>query len=154
VVLAGRLYSPSVRPSTVRVLSACGAVVLLAGFVSSAADARRAKRSPVCTRGLVTVEVDPRGLLPLTANAIGPSAEAALRYTQGRAKPQVVRADLATVDHERGGEAKFECGSRVWRRTVVVYITLRAFENSASLSEKVFLAGRFWNGYRVWQVVH
>jgi hypothetical protein len=135
-------------------MSACGAVVVLAGLLSPAAEAGRAGRSPVCTRGLVSVEVDPRGLLPLTANAIGPSSNAALRSTRGSAKPQVVRADLATVDSERGGEAKFECGLRVWRRTVVVYITLRAFKHSPSLSQKVLFVGRFRNGYRVWQVVH
>ena len=42
----------------------------------------------------------------------------------------------------------------MWRRTVVVYITRRAFKNSASLSESVFFVGRFKGGYRVWQVVH
>jgi hypothetical protein len=40
------------------------------------------------------------------------------------------------------------------RRTVVVYVTLRALEPSASLSEDVFYVGRFRPGYRVWQVVH
>lgn len=114
----------------------------------------RTKRSPICTRGLVTVEADPRGLRPLTANPIGRSVTAALRYVKRRDKPQVVRADLATADHQRGREAKFECGSRVWRRTVVVDITLRALAPSASLSEKVFFVGRFKHGYRVWQVVH
>jgi hypothetical protein len=42
----------------------------------------------------------------------------------------------------------------VWRRTVVVYLTLRAFEPSASLSQKVYFVGRFRAGYRVWEVVH
>lgn len=140
-------------PSALWVLVASRAFALF-GLVASAADAQHVGRSPICTRGLVTVEADPRGLLPLTANAIGPSAEAALRYTERRAKPQVVRADLATVDLERGGGAKFECGARVWRRTVVVYINLRAFTHSASLAEKVFFVGRFKSGYRVWQVVH
>jgi hypothetical protein len=105
-------------------------------------------------RGMITIRVDPRGLLPLTANPIGPATAAALRLTNGASRPQVVSADLATVDRERGGEAKYECGTRVWRRTVVVYITLRAFKNSASLAEKVFFVGRFRTGYRVWQVVH
>jgi hypothetical protein len=66
----------------------------------------------------------------------------------------VTLADLATVDRGRGREAKFACGRRVWRRTVVVYVTLRALEPSASLSEKVFFVGRFRAGYRVWEVVH
>jgi hypothetical protein len=126
---------------------------LVAGLASSAAGARTQRTSPVCRRGLTTVTVDPRGLLPLTANPIGPSANAALRYTKS-GNPQVVQADLATVDHPRGSEARFECGTRAWRRTVVVYITLRALLPSASLSEKVFFVGRFKRGYRVWQIVH
>lgn len=134
----------------VRLLFVGVAVGLL---LPSAAEARATRTSPICRHGLTTVRIDPRGLLPLAANSIGPSAAAALRYTRS-GEPQVDRADLATVDRERGGEARADCGTRVWRRTVVVYITLRAFENSASLSERVLFVGRFRNGYRVWQVVH
>jgi hypothetical protein len=114
-----------------------------------------AGRSPICTRGLTTVEVDPRGLLPLTgANPIGPATTAALRYSKATSRPQVVSALLATADRSRGGGAKFECGARVYRRTVVVYVTDRAALPSQSLSERVFFVGRFSSGYRVWQVVH
>jgi hypothetical protein len=95
-----------------------------------------------------------RHLLPLTANPIGPAAAAALRRERPADRPRVVSAALATDDRGRGAEAKFECGARVWRRTVVVYITLRAFLPSASLSERVDFVGRLKNGYRVWQVVH
>ena len=138
------------RPLAIRLLFVGVAAVLL---VSSTAAARTTKTPPLCRNGLTTIQIDPRDLLPLTANSIGPSTAAALRFTRS-GNPQVDRADLATVDHERGGEAKVDCGTRVWRRTVVVYITLRAFKNSASLSEKVFFVGRFSNSYRVWQVVH
>jgi hypothetical protein len=44
--------------------------------------------------------------------------------------------------------------SRLARRTVIVYITLSAFKQSASLSEGVDFVGRFANRYHVWQVVH
>jgi len=142
-----------VRPSVVWLLFAGIAAALVAGLASSTAGARTARTSPVCGRGDRTIEVDPRGLLSLTANSIGPSTNAALRYARS-GKPQVVAADLAADDHQRGPQAKYECGTRVWRRTVVVYITLRAFLPSASLSEKVFFVGRFRRGYRVWQVVH
>jgi hypothetical protein len=91
--------------------------------------------------------------LPLPANAISPAANAALRFAKS-GKPHVVRADLATADRDRGGEARHDCGNRVWRRTVVVYISRRGFAKSVSLSESVFLVGRFRAGYRVWQVVH
>ena len=136
--------------SVVRLLFVGIAVGLLA---SSAAEARTTRALPVCKHGLTTVQIDPGGLLPLAANSIGPSAAAALRFARS-GDPQVDRADLATVDYERGGEARVDCGTRVWRRTVVVYITLRAFKDSASLAERVFFVGRFGNGYRVWQVVH
>jgi hypothetical protein len=92
--------------------------------------------------------------LPLTADSIGLAARAAFRFTRPADRPQVVSADLATDDPGRGAEAKFECGARVWRRTVVVDINLRAFFPSASLSERVVFVGRFKSGYRVWQVVH
>ena len=84
---------------------------------------------------------------------MGPSTNAALRYARS-GKPLVVAADLAADDHQRGLQAKNGCGTRVWRRTVVVYLNLRAFLASASLSERVFFFGRFKRGYRVWQVVH
>lgn len=131
------------------------AVAMLAVItVTAVASASRTGRSPICTRGLVTVQRDPRRLLPLTANPIGPATTAALRDTRPADRPQVVSADLARADRGRGPAAKFACGTRVWRRTVVVYVTLRAFLPSASLSEKVFFVGRFKAGYRVWQVVH
>lgn len=132
------------------------AVVVLAVVTAATAHApaSHAARSTVCNRGLITVERSPARLLPLTANAIGPAVRAALRYTRRSTRPLVTGADLATTDHVRGGEAKFDCGTRVWRRTVVVYIRLRAFLPSASLSQNVFFVGRFRQGYRVWQVVH
>ena len=138
-------------PSVLWLVCAGVAAALVAGLISSSAGARTGGTSQGCRRP--TVVLDPRGLLPLTANPIGPSANAAMRYAKS-GKPQVVAADLASDDRGRGAEAKFECGARVWRRTVVVYITLRAYLPSASLSEKVFFVGRFEHGYRVWQVVH
>jgi hypothetical protein len=120
------------------------AAVLAVVTVTAVAPASHAGRSRGCTRRL----------LPLTANAVGPASAAALRRERPSARPQVVSAALATDDRGRGPEAKFECGTRVWRRTVVVYVTLRAFLPSASLSERIDFVGRFKSGYRVWQVVH
>lgn len=82
------------------------------------------------------------------------ASTAALRLEKSKADPWVTRAALATVDTDRGLEAKVDCGTRVWRRTVVVYITLRAFGNKASLAERADFVGRFNNGYHVWQIVH
>jgi hypothetical protein len=121
-----------------------GTAALVVLTVTAVAPASGTGRSPICTGRL----------LPLRANAIGPSVAAALRSTRPADRPQVTSAGFATWDRGRGREAKFECGARVWRRTVVVYITLRAFRHSASLSERVVFVGRFKGGYRVWQVVH
>lgn len=131
------------------------AFIAIAAIAATVAGTGGAARSPICTRGNTNVEVDPRGLLPLIgANPIAPATTAALRHEKPANRPQVVSAVLATMDSQRGPQAKFACGSRVWRRTVVVYVTDRALLPSESLSQHVFFVGRFKSGYRVWQVVH
>lgn len=134
-----------------------GLLLVAALSAVPAGNGRAAGRggSPICTRGLVSVERDPRGLLPLIgANVSRPSAAAALRYMRPTEKPKVTAVRRASLDRQRGPEAKYECGTRVWQRTMVVYITARAFLPSASLSERVFFVGRFGDGYHVWQIVH
>lgn len=96
----------------------------------------------------------PRSMLPLTANSIAPAAHAAFAREKPSSRPQVTGAISAPTDVQRGAIARSECGGRVWRRTVVVYITLRALLPSASLSERVSFVSRFRTGYRVWQIVH
>ena len=128
---------------------------VLTGALIVGAGAPTAARSPICTRGLTTVERDPRGLLPLTGtDPIGASTAAALRYERPALRPQVRGATLAIADTERGRQAKYSCGTRVWRRTVVVYILDRASLPAQSASQRVYFVGRFANGYRVWQIVH
>lgn len=141
------------RTRTALVALAAVALIALIAFAASVGAAPKL-RSPICTRGLTTVERDPRSLLTLAANAISPAAGAALRLEQMRNKPVVVKVALATADAELGSQVRTECGRRVWSRTVVVYITLRAFGSSASLSERVDFVGRFADGYHVWQIVH
>ena len=132
--------------------------VLAAAFAVASAVATEsvsAGQSPICTRGLVTVERDPRELLPLTgSNPIGAATTAALRYEKPSARPQVRGATLAIEDSGRGPQAKFSCGARVWQRTIVVYILDRAMLPAQSASQRVDFVGRFHDGYRVWQVVH
>jgi len=130
--------------------------LLLAGVAFAAwCPSALAARSPICTHGLVTVEVDPRGLLPLTGtNPIGSAIAAALHRVSPASRPQVTGALLAIDDINRGTSARVSCGARVWRRTVVVYITGRAMLPAQSASQGVYFVGRFKSGYRVWQVVH
>jgi hypothetical protein len=130
------------------------AVVAIAALAMAAGRAS-AGRSPVCTRGLTTVNLDPRGLLPLSdTNPIGAAANAALRYEKASDRPQVRSSVLAIADAERGPQARFSCGTRVWQRTVVVYILDRAMLPAQSASQRVFFVGRFRDGYHVWQIVH
>jgi hypothetical protein len=108
----------------------------------------------LCHSCLTTLERNPRRLLPLTPNAIASASTAALRRESPKERPLVVSATLAIADRERGPAARSECGRRVWQRTVVVYISLRALATSASLSERVDFVGRFRDGYHVWRVLH
>ena len=128
---------------------------LAAAAIAVSADPSAAARSPICTRGQTTVERDPRGLLPLTdINPIGAATTAALRYGQKTSRPQVRAAVFAVADRERGEQARYSCGVRVWRRTIVVYVLDRASLPAQSASQRVFFVGRFRGGYHVWQVVH
>ena len=132
-------------------VSAAVATVLLA----LSEDPVTAARSPICTRGQTTVERDPRGLLPLTGmNPIGAATAATLRYGHKTSRPQVRGAVFAIADQQRGPQAKYSCGVRVWQRTIVVYVLGRAGLPAQSVSQRVYFVGRFRSGYRVWQVVH
>ena len=77
-----------------------------------------------------------------------------MRYERAASRPQVRAALFAVADDQRGAAARFSCGTRVWRRTIVVYILDRAMLPSQSASQRVFFVGRFRGGYAVWQVVH
>ncbi|HZQ64101.1 MAG TPA: hypothetical protein VFA66_02600 [Gaiellaceae bacterium] len=96
----------------------------------------------------------PTGILPVEPDSVATAALAALRREDAKSRPLVTSAALATSDTARGSIAKRECGRRVWQRTVVVSIRLRAFAPSASLSSRVSFVGRFKTGYRVWQIAH
>jgi hypothetical protein len=96
----------------------------------------------------------PRGLLPLAPNSIGPAAAVALAKEDPKTRPLVTAAIGAPSDPNRGPIARRQCGQAAWQRTIVVYIRLRAYGRSASLSSRVDFVGRFKGGYRVWQVVH
>jgi hypothetical protein len=120
-----------------------GALGLMAFTVAGASAAPRS-RAVGC----------PRSALPLTANSIAPASQAAFARERPGSRPQVTEAASAPTDTQRGAQVKLECGARVWRRTVVVYITLRGFLPSASLSERVSFVSRFRTGYRVWEIAH
>ena len=97
----------------------------------------------------------PRGALPLTVtNPIGPATTAALRRVPARERPQVTSAELTVYDNVRGPQVQTQCGDRVAARTIIVYITRRAYLPAQSASQGVYFVSRFQSGYRVWQVAH
>jgi hypothetical protein len=104
----------------------------------------------------------PERAQPLPASAVAPAARAALRsqrerYAELGTRPLVSRAVFAEFDGPRGLQARRECGRRVARRTVVVYLdsVSAAFRRrNPSLSQGVVFVSRFPGGtYRVWRVV-
>ncbi|HKP18344.1 MAG TPA: hypothetical protein VJT84_07680 [Gaiellaceae bacterium] len=120
---------------------------------TSRALAARTFKFVVAKGGAVATRC-PRDLLPLPANAIGPAAAAALAADKPGNRPQVTSASLASRDRARGPEVKVRCGTTVWQRTVVVYITDRALLPSESLAQRVLFVGRTASGYRIWQRAH
>jgi hypothetical protein len=105
----------------------------------------------------------PRRAQPLPANALAPASSAALDSQRGRyedlgTRPLVTRAALAEFDRARGQGARRDCGVRVGRRTVVVYLESASASfrrRHPSLSQGVVFVSRFpGDGYRVWRVVH
>jgi hypothetical protein len=127
-----------------------GAAFLAAVFVASIATAAsprtpRASLAPVC----------PRTSLPFLSNPIAAAMRAAIAHERPNARPQITKAVIAWDDlRGRGGQVKFQCGTKAAHRTVVVYITLRAFLPSASLSQRVSFVSRFRTGWRVWKTAH
>jgi hypothetical protein len=53
-----------------------------------------------------------------------------------------------------GGNVKHQCGTLVFRRTVVVELLFPQMLPSASLSKGVLFASLFSTGYQVWYVHH
>jgi hypothetical protein len=120
------------------------AALTLVGAAASPSSSARAVTSANC----------PHDLLPLPANPITPSVAAALVGDRAANRPQVTGAAVASTDVQRGAQVKAQCGARLTRRTVVVYITDRALLPSQSLSQRVVFVGRTSHGYRVWQRAH
>jgi hypothetical protein len=140
---------------TVAVAVGAGLVVGGVAVAGSDLDATRAGRDagPDC----------PTRVQPLPANALGPASSAALaserrRYEDLGTRPLVARAALAEFDDARGPGARRDCGRRVERRTVVVYLesaSPRFRRRNPSLSQGVVFVSRFpGDRYRVWRVVH
>jgi hypothetical protein len=144
-------------PMAWTVAAAVGAALAVGGaaVAGSDLDASRAAldAGPDC----------PTRAQPLPANALAPASSAALdsersRYEDLGTRPLVTRAALADFDEARGPGARRDCGRRVERRTVVVYLesaSPRFRRRNPSLSQGVVFVSRFaGDGYRVWRVVH
>jgi hypothetical protein len=105
----------------------------------------------------------PENARRLPALALAPASIAGLESQRSRyqdelgTRPLVARAALAEFDATRGREARRDCGRRIERRTVVVYLesaSRRLRERRPSLSQGVVFVSYFpGNRYRVWRVV-
>lgn len=102
----------------------------------------------------------PRNALRLPPDAVAHATRAALkkapkvwgvRYSR---KAIMTNAARAPFDSERSDYVKRQCGRRVWRRTVVVYLLLPKFLPSASLSQGILLVSHLRKGWTVWDRVH
>ncbi len=66
----------------------------------------------------------------------------------------VTQSNLASYAAARGPEVRHQCGSRAFRRTVVVGLLFPRELPSASLSQGTVFVSLFPTGYRVWEVAH
>lgn len=129
--------------------------------VASAAGARKAAEGAAACPGSV--------VLPLTRDGVSRAAVATLRHVaheehvakrNGVAHPVPVRGARVTASvvapeaGVRGRTVRHQCGGRIWRSTVVVYVFLPRLRFSASLSSQIFFVSRFAHGYRVWERIH
>jgi hypothetical protein len=156
------------RFSKSRVLAASFVTGLATGAVATSLGAAGARQPAVAAtagaagEGQLAQADCPRRAQSLPAVAVAPAARAALRaqrerYAELGTRPLVTRAVLAEADAARGLQARHDCGRRVQRRTVVVYLdsASAAFRRrNPSLSQGVVFVSRFpGGGYRVWRVV-
>ena len=72
----------------------------------------------------------------------------------GLVTPVVTQSSLAPYASARGSEVRRQCGSRAFRRTVVVGLLFPKELPSASLSQGTVFVSLFATGYRVWEVAH
>jgi hypothetical protein len=151
---------------------AAGAAVLAALLAVTLAGAHgsrhgRTAAHPEC-RKEAGVFLDPRRALPLPGDAVAGATKAALAFeTRGGSKAldrshrgaRALWAALAPYAPDpRGKEPRLRCGSRVWRRSILVALDFPHAGPSASLSQGLVVVSRFRIGarprYRVWEVLH
>lgn len=145
-----RLITKAVAVAAALTLAALGVAVGASGF--GAPDTQR-----------TAPEDCPENARRLPALALAPASSAGLESQRSRyqddlgTRPLVARAALAEFDDTRGREARRDCGRRVERRTVVVYLesaSRRFRRRRPSLSQGVVFVSYFpGNRYRVWRVV-
>jgi hypothetical protein len=124
------------------------------GVVTATSDGtsqgERAQSAVVC----------PRHPQRLPANAVAGATNRALRAaprlyggldTRGRLVTAAVRGRWAGV---RGEQISRECGRRVRRRSVVVYLLFPRMLPSASLSQGTVFVALVRDRYRVWEIAH
>ena len=141
--------------ATTAVLAACaaGGVVSALAFAPPATQAARPQPAAAAVLGRC-----PRHPLPLPPEAVARAADQARIQApflyRGSGPAVVVRSALAPHAGARGDEVSAQCGTRVFRRTVVVDLLFPKMLPSASLSQGTVFVSRSGAGYQVWEVAH
>lgn len=143
------------------------AALLLTGIASALIVLLMLRAPSPANAGNLGPAACPHGLKTLTPNAIADAKRAAMRqarelYTNttglGRGinttGAHVVSAVRAARAGARGAQIRRQCGASTERRSVVVILRFPKMLPSGSLSEGVLFAGRFADGYHVWEVAH
>ncbi|HEY3033569.1 MAG TPA: hypothetical protein VGJ54_02780 [Streptosporangiaceae bacterium] len=137
------------------VLAGCAAWGLVGAVAFAPSATRAAQPHPAAVAVLGRC---PRHLLPLPPEAVARAADQARIQApflyRGSGPAVVVGSVLAPSAGPRGDEVSAQCGTRVFRRTVVVDLLFPKMLPSASLSQGTVFVSRSGSGFRVWEVAH
>jgi hypothetical protein len=95
-------------------------------------------------------EAELPGIVPIDTLLLARTDQVAVAVTG----PAVVVRSALAPHAGRGDEASAQCGTRVFRRTVVVDLLFPKMLPSASLSQGTVFVSRSGTGYQVWEVAH
>lgn len=132
-----------------------GSVVAAVALVALCVAPADATSRMALTAGVDVAASCPRAALALGSNPVAPASRAALAREPREGDAQVVGAAIAGRSGDlRAQQVIARCGRRLAARTVIVYLTRRAYLPAQSASQGVHFVSRFRVGWRVWEVAH
>lgn len=140
--------------TAVLAVCAAGGLVSALAFAPSAIQAAQ----PQSAAAAAVLGRCPRHPLPPPPEAVARAADQARIQApflyRGSGPAVVVRSALAPDAGARGDQVNAQCGTRVFRRTVVVDLFFPKMLPSASLSQGTVFVSLSGTGYQVWEVAH